>query len=192
MPRHDLKNLNPAAAASALLALLLAAIPHASAQSATAVPKLDPNRLIGTYYEIARYPIRREKQCFAKEMVLYALGDKANSLQIVTACQLKQDFTTYWNNKGKFSNSADGKIRLSSFWPFTTKYWVLAIAPDYSWALVGNPNHKSLWILSRTPTLSPDVLTAIQSQASAQGFNVARLIKITQQPPVSLAVNAPQ
>jgi apolipoprotein D and lipocalin family protein len=181
-----------AAGATLLLALLLAAVPRTSAQSATAVPKLDPGRLIGTYYEIARYPIRREKQCFAKGMVLYALGDKANSLQIVTACQIKQDVTNYWNSKGRFSSSVDGKIRLSAFWPFTTKYWVLAIAPDYSWALVGNPNHKSLWILSHTPTLPPGVLTAIQSQASAQGFNTARLVKITQQPAVNLAAKAPQ
>lgn len=192
MPRHCLKNLKPAAGATLLLALLLAAGPHASAQSASAVPKLDPNRLIGTYFEIARYPIGREKQCSAKEMVLYALGDKTNSLQIVTACQVKEDITNYWNNKGKFSNSADGKIRLSAFWPFTTKYWVIAIAPDYSWALVGNPNHKSLWILSHTPTLAPDVLAAIQSQATAQGFNTAKLIKIAQQPAVSIAANVPQ
>jgi apolipoprotein D and lipocalin family protein len=186
------QKMTTATGATLLLALLFAAAPRASAQSATAVPQLDPKRLIGTYYEIARYPIRREKECLGKEMVLYALGDKHNSLQIVTACQLKEDVTTYWNSQGKFSDSADGKIRLSAFWPFTTKYWVLAIAPDYSWGLVGNPNHKSLWILSHTPTLPPDVLSAIQSQATAQGFDTAKLIKITQQPPVSLAANAQQ
>ncbi len=165
-----------------LLAHLLVTVPHASAQSAIAVPQLDPNRLIGTYYEIARYPIRREKQCISKEMVLYALGDKQNSLQVVTACQLKQDFSTYWNSQGKFSKSADGRISLSAFWPFTTKYWVLGIAPDYSWALVGNPNHKSLWILSHTATLPAEVLAGIKATAAAQGFDTSKLIRISQEP----------
>jgi apolipoprotein D and lipocalin family protein len=177
-----------ATGAALLLALFLAASPHAPAQSASAVPQLDPNRLIGTYYEIARYPVRREKLCLSNEMVLYALGDKQNTLQIVTACQLKQDSTTYWNNQGKFSKTADGKISLSALWPFTTKYWVLAIAPDYSWALVGYPNHKALWILSHTPTVPADVLSAIQADAVAQGFDTSKLIRITQQPPSESAL----
>jgi apolipoprotein D and lipocalin family protein len=188
------QRLNPkiAAGTALLLALFLAAIPRASAQAATPVPTLDLTRLIGTYYEIARYPIRRERLCLSKEMVLDALGDKQNSLQIVTVCQVKEDFTTYWNKQGKLDNSNNGKIKLNSMWPFYTKYWVLAIAPDYSWALVGTPNHKSLWILSRSPTLPADVLAGIQSQATAQGYDIAKLIKIPQESSVNVSANAPQ
>jgi apolipoprotein D and lipocalin family protein len=178
MPRHHLHF----STAAILTALLLGAVPQAPAQSATAVPKLDPDRLIGTYYEISRYPIKREKSCLGNEVVLYALGDKRNSFQIVTSCEVKEDYFNYWDNKAKLAAATDGKLKLSWLWPFTTPYWVLAIAPDYSWALVGTPNHKSLWILSHTPTLAPDVLTAIQSQATAQGFNTAKLIPITHRP----------
>jgi apolipoprotein D and lipocalin family protein len=165
-----------------LAAFLMGTAPHVPGQSATPVAKLDPNRLIGTYYEISRYPIKREKQCLADEKILYALGDKRNSFQIVTSCEVKEDYFNYWDKKGKFDDAADGKLRLNWLWPFTTRYWILAIAPDYSWALVGTPNHKSLWILSHTPTLAPDVLSGIQSQATAQGFNTAKLISIPQHP----------
>jgi apolipoprotein D and lipocalin family protein len=188
-------SLNPKGAggtALLLALLLLAAIPRASAQAATPVPTLDLTRLVGTYYEIARYPIRREKLCLSKQMVLYSLGDKNNSLQIVTVCQVRQDFTTYWNKQGKLDDSNNGKIKLNSMWPFYTKYWVLAIAPDYSWALVGNPNHKSLWILSRSPALAPDVLSGIQSQAAAQGFDTAKLVKIPQEPSANLSAKSVQ
>jgi apolipoprotein D and lipocalin family protein len=175
-----------------LLFLLVAAFPRASAQSAKPVPNLDPNRLIGSYYEIARYPIRREKLCIGKEMVLYALGDKRDSIKVVTACQVKQDYLTYWNSQGEFSDQADGRIKLNWLWPFKKRYWVLAIAPDYSWALVGTPNHKSLWILSHAPTLPASVMDSIRSQAAAQGFDTAKLVRIPQQPLVNLASNAPQ
>ena len=161
-------------------ALLLAFLVAAVAQSATPVSKLDPDRLIGTYYEIARYPIRQEKTCLANEMVLYALGDKKNSLQIVTTCEVKDSNSNSWNSTCKFDKSSDGKIKLGWIWPFTKKYWILDLAPDYTWALVGTPNHKSLSILSRAIPLAPAVLADIESKATAQGFDAAKLITIPQ------------
>ncbi|MDP9052161.1 MAG: lipocalin family protein [Acidobacteriota bacterium] len=187
MPRPNLKF----ATAALIAAFSLCAVHSADAQSAAAIPKLDPNRLTGTYFEIARYPTKREKQCLANEMVLYALGDKPRAFQIVTSCQVKQDNSEYWNKSGKLDKAANGQIKLGAIWPFSVKYWVIAIAPDYSWALVGNPNHKSLWILSRTPTLAPDVLSSIRSQASAQGFDTAKLIAIPQTMPGDQQASAP-
>jgi apolipoprotein D and lipocalin family protein len=163
-----------------LLSALIAAAMPAAAESASAVPKLDPNQLLGSYYDIARYPIKREKQCLGNELVLFALGDKKRSIQIVTTCQVKADNSNWWNASGKFSKAGDGKIKLGWIWPFTTKYWILDLAPDASWALAGSPNHKSLWILSRTSTLSPETLAQIQSMAAAQGFNTAKLIQFKQ------------
>ncbi len=74
--------------------------------------------------------------------------------------------------------AGDGKLTVTHFWPFTQKRWVLALGPAYEWALVGSPNHKSLWILSRTPTLKPEVLADIKSRAAAQGFDPARMITL--------------
>jgi apolipoprotein D and lipocalin family protein len=164
-----------------LLPFLLTAA-QAPAQSATPVAHLDPNRLIGTYFTIARYPIKRQKHCVSDDMVLYALGDKKNSVQIVTSCQLKGTNVDSWNASGKFSPAGTGQIKLSAIWPFTTKYWILAVAPDYSWVLAGTPNHKSLWILSRSYTLPPDINASIEAKATAQGFDTAKLIHITQYP----------
>jgi apolipoprotein D and lipocalin family protein len=164
-----------------------------SAQSATPAAQVDPNRLIGTYFVIARAPIKREKHCVSDEMILYDLNDKRNTFQIVTTCKLKGNTSDAWNNSGKFSKTGNGQLRLNWIWPFTTKYWILALAPDYSWALVGTPNHKSVWILARAITLPPDVLAAIQAKASTQGFNTAKLVQITQnpRPPVAPATTTP-
>ena len=35
-------------------------------------------------------------------------------------------------------------------------YWVIGLAPDYRYAVVGEPSREYLWILSRTPTLATD------------------------------------
>jgi apolipoprotein D and lipocalin family protein len=169
-----------AATSLLLLSALIAIAPRATAESASAVPKLDPNQILGTYYVVARYPIKREKQCLGKELVLYALGDKKRSIQIVTSCQMKADNSIGWNASGRLSKAGDGKIKLAWIWPFTVKYWILDLAPDASWALAGSPNHKSLWILSRASTLSPEALAHIESTATTQGFNTAKLIQIKQ------------
>jgi apolipoprotein D and lipocalin family protein len=175
----------------AALSLILLFTGVASAQSATPVPKLNPTQLIGTYYVIARLPIKRQKACIGNELVLYALGDKKRSLQIVTTCQLKQDNTDGWNSGGLFSKTGDGRIGISFLFPFTKKYFILALAPDATWAIAGTPNHKSLWLLSSTPTLPDSTLAQLKTTAAAEGYNTAKLITIPQHPQLAASVSAP-
>ena len=170
-------------------AILLA--PDAAAQSATPIPKINPTQIIGTYYIIARLPIKRQKACLANELVLYALGDKKRSIQIVTTCQVKQDNTDGWNSHGKFSENGDGRIKLGFIWPFTTQYWIIALAPDATWAIAGSPNHKSLWLLSGTPTLPDATVAQLKSTAAAQGYNTGNLIAIPQHPKLATLSGTP-
>jgi apolipoprotein D and lipocalin family protein len=165
--------------ALAILLALCAAVP-APGQTPTAVAKLDLNQFIGTWYVIERLPIHREKLCIGDEMVLYALGDKRNSFQMVTSCALKDDNSNFWDDKGKLDPAGSGALKLSCFLFLHCKYWVLATAPDYTWMVVGTPNHKSIWILSKTTTLAPDALSAAVAQASAAGFDPTKLVKIPQ------------
>jgi apolipoprotein D and lipocalin family protein len=55
-------------------------------------------------------------------------------------------------------------------------YWILKIDPDYRTVLVGTPNHKFLWILSRTPQIDPAVYQAYLRAAQEQGFDITQLI----------------
>jgi apolipoprotein D and lipocalin family protein len=163
-----------------LLGLLLCISRSANAQAVTAVPKLDLDRYIGAWYELARFPVKREKPCLSDNMVLYALGDKENSFQVVTSCQIKGGNSDAWNDKGKAGSAGDGRLKLSRFLIFSTKYWVLAAGDDNDWALVGNPNHKSLWVLSKTTAIKPEVLAEIEAKAAAQGFDTTKLLKVAQ------------
>jgi lipocalin len=46
----------------------------------------------------------------------------------------------------------------------------------YAWTLFGTPNHKQLWIYARKQILDGAELDQIKAQASAMGFNSAKLI----------------
>ncbi|HEX6323603.1 MAG TPA: lipocalin family protein, partial [Vicinamibacterales bacterium] len=55
-------------------------------------------------------------------------------------------------------------------------YWILGLAPDYAWAVVGSPDRKYLWILSRTAAMDRASLDAAVAGARAQGFATGDLI----------------
>jgi apolipoprotein D and lipocalin family protein len=65
-----------------------------------------------------------------------------------------------------------------SFLPFVWgDYWILGLAKDYSWAVVGSPDRGYLWILARTPELDAGRLVSAITAAKANGFDVDRLAK---------------
>ena len=56
-------------------------------------------------------------------------------------------------------------------------YWIVGLAPDYSWAVVGSPDRDYLWILARTPRLEAGAFVAAQKAARTNGFEIERLIQ---------------
>jgi apolipoprotein D and lipocalin family protein len=69
------------------------------------------------------------------------------------------------------------KVKFAPAWvPFAEgDYWILALEPDYSASLVGSPDGKYLWILSRTPQLDPAVLERLEQRARDLGYDTAPL-----------------
>jgi apolipoprotein D and lipocalin family protein len=70
---------------------------------------------------------------------------------------------------------------VSFFWPFEGDYWVIALEPDYKWAIVGEPSGRYLWILSRTPQVPDDVRADLLSRVEALGYNTKALYWTPQQ-----------
>lgn len=162
-----------------LLSGLLCLTSAGLGQTVTAVPKLDLNRYMGSWYEIARLPDKKEKQCVGGALVLYAAGEKAGRFQVVSSCQTKGNNVEARNASGKVADKAgDGQLKISYLWPFSQKYWVLAVGPEYEWALVGSPDHKTLWILSRTEKMAPEVLLDLEGRAATAGFNRSKIVMV--------------
>ncbi|MNC82834.1 Outer membrane lipoprotein Blc precursor [compost metagenome] len=53
---------------------------------------------------------------------------------------------------------------------------MLYIGDDYQTALVGNPDRKYLWLLSRKPQVTPLVREDLLAKARQQGYDTKRLI----------------
>jgi apolipoprotein D and lipocalin family protein len=53
---------------------------------------------------------------------------------------------------------------------------VLYVSDDYKTAIVGSPNRRHLWLLSRTPELNAVKREDLLSRARQQGYDTNRLI----------------
>ena len=67
-------------------------------------------------------------------------------------------------------------LKVSFFGPFYGGYHVIALDPDYRWAMVIGPTTGYLWILAREPVLDPAVRERLVAQARAVGVATDELI----------------
>jgi apolipoprotein D and lipocalin family protein len=151
----------------------------AVAQDAKPLPKLDDMQWRGAYYQIARLPNKREKNCVANSVEMIARADKLYQISMVDSCKSgKSSYADVHNTKAKRQNKKveDGRFKIATIWPLSRKYWVLATAPDYAWFLAGTPNHKQLWIYAKTATLDDATLVQIKALATANGYNLAKIV----------------
>ena len=59
--------------------------------------------------------------------------------------------------------------------PSSGNYWVIGLDPDYRWAVVGEPDRRWLWVLSRTPKLEAAEFERALGIARAQGYDLGPL-----------------
>lgn len=55
-------------------------------------------------------------------------------------------------------------------------YWILGLGSDYEYAVVGSPDRKYGWILSRDPHPDPRIIEEARSVLREQGFDPDRFL----------------
>ena len=145
------------------------------------VPKVELERYMGTWYEIASFPQRFQKGC-AASMATYSLR-KDGKVDVLNQCRDKTLDGKLRNAKGKawiVDKRTNAKLKVSFFWPFSGDYWIIDLGPDYEYAVVGHPKRTYLWILSRKQQMAPATYDAILLRLKAQHYDVSRLKKTLQ------------
>lgn len=183
-----------------LFLFLTALVLDPGAQSAPpvqTVARVDLDRYVGQWYEIARYPNRFQRKCTGDVSATYTKRSDGR-IDVLNRCRTV-DGTAEANGIARIvdrTTSAKLKVRFApAFLSFLPQvwgdYWVIGLAEDYSWAVVGSPDREYLWILSRTPTLDAKSLEAAHAAARANGFSVERLVATPQSaPPASSRASA--
>jgi apolipoprotein D and lipocalin family protein len=161
----------------------------ALAQVASAVTPLstvdhvDLSRYTGTWYEIARYPNRFQRDCQSDTTAQYTRREDG-TIQVVNSCRQAGGKMKVARGKAKVVDSkTNAKLKVTFFWPFYGDYWIIGLAPDYAYAIVGEPKRKYLWILSRTPQLDEHSFAEALQKVRAVGYDPEKLIKTPQSTP---------
>lgn len=159
------------------LATLLACLPGlAPAEPAPVrtVAAVDLARYAGKWYEVAAFPMYFQRQCLGDTTAEYARRDDGD-LSVVNRCRTEDGFAEATARAWAVEGSGNAKLKVSFFWPFRADYWVIGLDPGYRWAVVGNPERRYLWILSRTPRLPGPLLEEALAAARAQGYDLSQL-----------------
>ncbi len=143
-----------------------------------AVENVDPERYLGTWYEIARLDHSFERG-LSNVTATYTLRDDGG-INVLNKGYSAEDGE--WNQaEGKAYPIEDGqwnKLKVSFFGPFYGGYNVIALDPDYQWAMVAGPNRGYLWILARSPDLDEAVVESLVAQAKSLDFDTSELIYV--------------
>jgi apolipoprotein D and lipocalin family protein len=143
------------------------------------VSHVDLTRYVGKWYEIARYPNWFEKNGDTDVTAEYT-ARQDGKITVVNFCR-RADATKVSKGEARVTDkTTNAKLKVAFFKPFYGNYWIIDLASNYSYAVVGEPSRKHLWILSRTPTMAEETYGEITRRVQELGYDTAKLIKTPQ------------
>jgi len=140
------------------------------------VTHLDLQRYMGTWKEVASLPQWFQKNCKNTEAI-YALRSDGK-IDVRNQCWKGGDsheLSTIHGIAWVPNLNQPGRLRVQFFWPISAPYWILKLDAEYMWALVGTPNRKGLWVLSRTGQIDHEIYEELMHWSRLHGFPVENM-----------------
>lgn len=145
-------------------------------KGAVAVKNFNKERYLGKWYEIARFDFRFERN-MNNTTAEYSLNDNGTIKVVNRGFDYIKKEWKQAEGKAKFiDDPTEARLKVSFFGPFYGAYNVIALDPDYNYALVCGKNLKYLWILSRQKTIPDNIKKDYLKLAEQIGFKTSNLI----------------
>lgn len=156
----------------AFTGILLCACSTSAKVDNSTVERLDLEKYLGQWYELARFDHSFERG-MDKCVATYTM--KPDGTIRVLNQGIRKGKVKVSEGKAKVT-STPGLLRVSFWGPFYSDYRVMMIDPDYQYALVGSGSSKYLWILSRTQFLPESIRQSLLTEARRRGYDTSRLL----------------
>ena len=149
-------------------------------KGATAITPFDKGKYLGTWYEIARMDFKFERN-LNQTTANYSLNANGSIKVLNRGFNYKTGKWSEAVGKAKFAGDPNvARLKVSFFGPFYGGYNVIALDPDYKYALIAGNNTGYMWILSRMKTIPEDIKQNYLKLAKGLGFNIDALIWVEQ------------
>lgn len=159
--------------ALALIVLFCSAVGWSNDSGPHVVESIDLAKFMGTWYEVSHIPNFPQKNC-RDTIVHYRLAPDGG-FELLNTCWKSGKYKPYHGWAKPWEAGAKAKFRVKFFAIFGGDYWIIDVAPDYSWAAVGDSKRGQMWVMSRARTLDGKVYAGILERAKANGFDVTKL-----------------
>jgi|TARA_R110000782_G_scaffold5347_18_gene18448 apolipoprotein D and lipocalin family protein len=135
------------------------------------------NKYLGKWYEVARLDHSFEEG-LSQVTAEYSLRDDGGVLVVNRGFFAEDNIWKEAEGKAYFVNAdTEAYLKVSFFGPFYGSYVVFELDhDDYQYAFISGPNHKYLWLLSRTPTVKPELIEKFKRMSADRGFDTTKLI----------------
>lgn len=173
--------------------LLVSAVAVALAACASSPRELpvqqgvDLQAYAGTWYEQARLPASFQAQCAGDVRAEYVVRSDGG-LDVTNQCRNADGTTKVATAEGRLArvggqtDPARLEVRFAPAWTSWLPmvwgdYWIIQIEGDYQYALVGTPDRKYLWVLSRDKEGDPATIDKLLARAESLGFATDKVIR---------------
>jgi len=139
------------------------------------VKRVDLKKYSGTWYSLYSIPTLFDKG--SRETTTKYTLNKDGYYDVLTTYKKPKDEKIHAVTSKIFPNEdgEDAKMKCQFLWPIKLDYWIIELAEDYSYVVVGHPDHKFLFIMSRTPKLSKAALDDIMDRCRDKGYDINKL-----------------
>lgn len=187
LPKAGFKLAKIVVGGAVLVGLGMATMAYAQTKPLHVVEKVELDKYLGIWYEVARKPMYFQNKCDRDVSATYTLNENGN-IAVDNRCYA-QDGKLNQSSGEAFVQNAPFNSKLKvSFLPESIRwlpvgrgdYWILKIADDYQTVLVGEPKRKYMWVLSRSAQPDPAVVKEYLDYAQSVGFDLSDIIHTKQ------------
>lgn len=149
-------------------------------KNAVAVKPFDVEKYLGKWYEIARFDYFFENH-LSNTSAEYSLNPDGTVNVLNRGFNYQKGRWKQAVGRAKFvGDPNEAKLKVSFFGPIYAGYNVIALDPDYRYALVAGRNLDYLWLLSRERSMPPEIKSDYLQKARELGYDTTQLVWVEQ------------
>ena len=183
LPKAGFKLAKIAVGGAVLIGLGMATMAYAKNKPLHTVEKVELDKYLGVWYEVARKPMYFQNKCDRDVSATYTLNENGN-IGVDNRCYTKDGQLNQSIGEAFIKNAPFNTKLKVSFLPESVRwlpvgrgdYWVLKIDDAYQTVLVGEPRRRYLWVLSRSAQPDQAVVKEYLDYAQSIGYDISDVI----------------
>ncbi len=141
-------------------------------------PSMDIGQMNGDWHVMARIPTILDREATNMHMRFRVKQDFSMDIEWIFKKSPDSDEEKKYSLNGQAGRNSENTVwKVSPFWPLSFTYQVLEFSGDYSWVVVGSPDRKYLWILSKSEKIDPLLVDGLLQRMEKVEFEMAAVVK---------------